>query len=107
MTEEQIEKEALKFAEPFLDDKESQAAYHAWKAGYNFRDKLSGWISVDERLPEIGVIVQAWRNGLIKAKIMSVDEKYGVVWLFEGEYRGTYNAPSHWQPIIAPPSVPA
>lgn len=65
---------------------------------------MSAWVSVEERLPEIGIIVVAARsysNDTVEFWIADMDEDGE--WGDEG---GEVIHPLYWMPLPAPPETP-
>lgn len=59
------------------------------------------WISVKDKLPEVDVLVQAWRREYRTAKLRKVGDM--LLWHFDNETHYTYEEPSHWMPLPEPP----
>jgi hypothetical protein len=109
MTEEQrkdFEEAAKRYADEMIGEG-SEGDMH-WQAVN--RDFLAGcehavpkWIDVDANPPEVGVIVQVWRRKWHLAKRVLVGET--TLWHFDDETLYTYDAPTHWAPLLpSPPS---
>jgi len=62
------------------------------------------WIDVETELPPLGQIVQGWRRGWCLVKRVEVGET--TLWHFDEETLYTYEAPTHWAPLLSsPPSI--
>ena len=98
---------ALEGWESFLvhpaDAPDDAAEREAWK--YEAR-----WISVDERLPNVGETVVILDRGVIGIGRKANDDDDSLMWLDiesvdrDGDYNDTYDV-THWMPLPAPPAA--
>lgn len=62
------------------------------------------WINVKDQLPDIGKEVLVWSDRYGRTFGTFCDKnKFGTIWRYHGDPIATFNAPSHWAPLLERP----
>ena len=86
---------------------EAENMYLAWCVAKSHAEK-SAWISVEDRLPEVGKIVAVCyfkHNEIVCDKGEIMDDTWDNAWVVRDDRRYSLTDVTHWQPLPEPPKA--